>query len=544
MSHGVHSRVPCPTPVVVVQPTMEVATSGATRLYASLLASLLVSIILYNLTSNDTNITITKAYNPTDRFHLPPQLPHQLPSNDPSAYTFDSFFLILMRFLLLTTVVVNVAYVVAFSQQSLASRSLCLSSSRWPARSRCYQSASPGDSTTTTTVPSTNGPRRGYALEDDFHLLTDETLRSVELDRRERQDYSMQRVALRTGVVASETPASSGLLDPPSLTLGRALVLAAAAIYGTNFAAVKLLDEAMPMALSAALRFSLAAVVVTSIVLANERKTNNPQTRETRWGATLAGAEVGAWYCIGYICQASGLHTSDASKSAFFNALAVIVVPLLDSFFKGKKLGGRGLASVAMAIGGVALLQMGPALTGTSVGTSPADFPVSAGDMFCLAQALFFGIGYWRLEAAATQFPHQASRITAGQLCAVAAGSVLLFVGADDLPTLQALEHWLTDGFIVKTIIWTGLFSTALALYLETVALKVVSATELTVLMTSVSLWGSAFAYVTMGEMLDRLGLLGGLLILTGCVLSSTGGSPNAIGNSKDFLNKDSDHAS
>jgi drug/metabolite transporter (DMT)-like permease len=102
----------------------------------------------------------------------------------------------------------------------------------------------------------------------------------------------------------------------------------------------------------------------------------------------------------------------------------------------------------------------------------------------------------------------------------------------------------LTDGFIVKTIIWTGLFSTALALYLETVALKVVSATELTVLMTSVSLWGSAFAYVTMGEMLDRLGLLGGLLILTGCVLSSTGGSPNAIGNSKDFLNKDSDHAS
>ena len=63
--------------------------------------------------------------------------------------------------------------------------------------------------------------------------------------------------------------------------------------------------------------------------------------------------------------------------------------------------------------------------------------------------------------------------------------------------------------------------STALALYLETVALKTISASELTILMTSVSLWGSGFAYATMGEVMEPLGMVGGVLILSGCLLSA-----------------------
>lgn len=102
-------------------------------------------------------------------------------------------------------------------------------------------------------------------------------------------------------------------LSEPSLWQGRAIVLSAAAIYGTNFATVKLLDQAMPMAASAALRFSLAAAVVTAAVLANEKDDNEATTAE-RGPATWWGAEVGAWYCVGYLCQAAGLHTADASK--------------------------------------------------------------------------------------------------------------------------------------------------------------------------------------------------------------------------------------
>ena len=213
------------------------------------------------------------------------------------------------------------------------------------------------------------------------------------------------------------------------------------------------------------------------------------------------------------------------AQSAFFNSIAVIVVPLLDVMFNGKRLGGKGLASVSTALAGVGLLQFGPALLSSAdAGTNILDNPllaVSQGDLLCLFQAIFFGIGYWRLEKASRQYPEQAGPITAAQLVALGLGATVFCGLAGDLPDVSVLMQWLSDPFIVKALLWTGLVSTAFALYLETVALRIVSASELTVLMTSVSLWGSAFAFVTMGELLPPIGLAGGLLILGGCILTA-----------------------
>jgi hypothetical protein len=57
--------------------------------------------------------------------------------------------------------------------------------------------------------------------------------------------------------------------SPPPLSVwqGRGIVVGAAAIYGTNFAAIKLLDPVVPVAVSAALRFCLAAATVTAAVV-------------------------------------------------------------------------------------------------------------------------------------------------------------------------------------------------------------------------------------------------------------------------------------
>jgi drug/metabolite transporter (DMT)-like permease len=182
-------------------------------------------------------------------------------------------------------------------------------------------------------------------------------------------------------------------------------------------------------------------------------------------------------------------------------------------------MGPKGIVSAFMAVAGVALLQIGPSLG--------ENLLVSPGDIFSLAQALFFGIGYWRLESTSCAYPDQAARITVGQMVAVASGAIFYCLLAGEIPSLELLQHWWTNEFIVKTVLWTGLISTALAMYLETVALKVVSASELTVIMTSISLWGSAFTYFSMGEVLAPVGMLGGLMILSGCVLSSTQESPN-----------------
>jgi len=316
------------------------------------------------------------------------------------------------------------------------------------------------------------------------------------------------------------------ILVEPSLTTGRILVMIAAALFGTNFAIVKLVDQNIPTPISAAGRFTLSAIFVFLLNMATERgKCTDPlkeaQLREDRFHASMMGAEVGIWYCVGYIAQALGLHMVEASYSAFFNALAVVVVPILDIVFKGRRIDGQTVGSVMLAIAGVALLQLGPSLLDATM------IPGSSGDLLCWAQAIFFGVGYWRLENASTNFPEHDGRIMVGLCSAVSLGTLIYAATPLSGPSMsgaelyEASKEWFVDPFLMGAIFWTGLISTALAIYMETVALKVVSASELTILMTSVSLWGSAVAYFSMGEVLSPIGWVGGLMILSGCVLNA-----------------------
>lgn len=169
-------------------------------------------------------------------------------------------------------------------------------------------------------------------------------------------------------------------LDAPTLLMGRILVLVASLIYGTNFAIVKMLDDTLPLSISATLRFGLAAAVVAALVLSKEDENVEAIVVKERNLAMSSGLEIGMWYCIGYICQAEGLQSVTAGKvstahvhaitpelsrhdsstigephkahkiahsithpspcnhhqSAFYNALAVVVVPILDALFKSK----------------------------------------------------------------------------------------------------------------------------------------------------------------------------------------------------------------
>jgi hypothetical protein len=93
------------------------------------------------------------------------------------------------------------------------------------------------------------------------------------------------------------------ILDSPTLRQGRILVLVAAAIYGTNFPIVKMLDDSLPLSISATLRFGLAAAVVAAIVLGREDDDVEPIVAKERVLAMNSGMEIGLWYCIGYIFQ-------------------------------------------------------------------------------------------------------------------------------------------------------------------------------------------------------------------------------------------------
>ena len=100
----------------------------------------------------------------------------------------------------------------------------------------------------------------------------------------------------------------------PPQNFSRILVLIAASLYGTNFASVKILDSHVPIAAGASLRFGLAALACAPFLFS---RGSDEAKGSAGWAPILAGLEIGAWNSAGYLAQAVGLETTDASKSAF-----------------------------------------------------------------------------------------------------------------------------------------------------------------------------------------------------------------------------------
>lgn len=341
---------------------------------------------------------------------------------------------------------------------------------------------------------------------------------------------------------------------PDGVWSARLLVIVAAALYGTNFSVVKILDETMPVGISSTLRFAMAALATLPWLLApsssapkkggdeevieastfavedEQGSSENKKGGIAGWwdgvqsdaalAAGIAGFEVGLWNSIGYIAQAVGLETTEAGKSAFICSLAVVIVPILD-FFAGKKFLPRELVGAAMAVLGVGLLEFGG---------GGGLHSLSSGDVASLVQPLAFGMGFWRMEDAMHRHPDEATRATAGQMLAVFAASAVFCLlssssgmGETALPPVEQVRAWLTDPAVFGALLWTGVVTTALTVYMETLALKTLSAAETTMIFSTEPLWGAAFAAAVLGERFGPEAAVGAGLILTGIAYSNVG---------------------
>lgn len=307
----------------------------------------------------------------------------------------------------------------------------------------------------------------------------------------------------------------------------RLLLLGASALYGTNFSLVKILGETgMSIGLSSTVRFGMAALALLPFLLRLQDESNGENRfqklfdpKSVEFQAALGGLEVGMFNSIGYVGQAVGLETTSASKSAFLCSMAVVIVPLLD-YISGKTLLSRQVIGALLAMVGVGFLEL--------EGTGSSMDSLSGGDIASLIQPLAFGLGFWRMEATMHKFPEEAGRVTAAQLLAVFLGSAgyTMAMGVINPATLPTSEDWLnlvTDPTIMLALFWTGVVTTALTIFMETVALKTLSAADTTLIMSTEPLWGTAFACAVMGETMGINAGVGAVMILAGCLFSNLG---------------------
>jgi len=296
---------------------------------------------------------------------------------------------------------------------------------------------------------------------------------------------------------------------PSGENIARATMLGVAAMYGTNFGSVKILEEAMPASVAAAIRFTIAATVLAPLLKGLKRE------------VVVPSLEVGLLTGAGYYAQGISLTSggADASTAAFLCSLAVVVCPLMDWIQGTRALGRKEVACVGIAVAGTAILELG--------GTVP-----SAADLWAMAQPLCFGVGFWKVEQLMRRHPNQANAITALQVQAVAFLAILWAAidvshAGSDFTGVSAATASLSDALasdprLVPALIWTSCFTTALTVWLETKALGKLSAAETSLLFSTEPLWGTAFAAAVLGEHIHLSTMVGGALILAACILRQT----------------------
>lgn len=323
---------------------------------------------------------------------------------------------------------------------------------------------------------------------------------------------------------SSEESLQTRLLGP--VWQARLLLAVAAALYGTNFTFVKILNENVPVQIGTSLRFALAACATLPFLFLKGKSKNGSIDvididTGIDTGVLLGGMEVGMWNAIGYLSQSVGLETTPASTSSFVCSLAVVVVPILD-YLAGKQIIKREVFGALLAVAGVAFLELDGFQGGLSAGNG---ISISSGDLFTLVQPLAFGLGFWRMEHYMRKFPTSAMQLTAAQLSMIAGVSVGVAVvtSPSDLPDFAQVSEWLSNPTILFAILWTGLITTALTVAMETFALKTLSAAEATMIFSTEPIFGGICASYVLHEQFGVGGLVGSAMVLGGCLYSKLG---------------------
>ena len=232
-----------------------------------------------------------------------------------------------------------------------------------------------------------------------------------------------------------------------------------------------------------ATRFTLAAIIMFA-VRPKLVKSLNPKL-------LLRGAVLGVALGLGYVTQTIGLELSTAAITGFLTGLYVVLTPILAWLLIKQKASLKVALGVALAALGLGLITFGG--LGFDLGT-----------LSLLACAVLFalhivGLGRWSPGS-------DTYALTVVQLATVAA---LCWVGAlaDGYQAPPDLDVW-------NSILFTAVFATAIAFFVQTWAQSIMDASRVAIILTSEVVFAASFAVATGQEVLQLRTILGGALMV------------------------------
>lgn len=301
--------------------------------------------------------------------------------------------------------------------------------------------------------------------------------------------------------------------------LWRGVVVVLCALWASNFAAAKLVmgEPGVDSSLYALARFSVAALsLLPGSISAIKRGVID-------WETAKGAAICGSWVSFGYLGQTLGLLSTTASRSCVICSLHCVFVAAIAEFMRVSKSAAEDetfdflrLLPAAVAVAGVAIVEL------QGAGGDP-----NIGDLLSFAQPIGFGMGYLTLENLVRSRPDAGLPISFIKLCMVTLFSFLMFetyptvVQHQDLALrIPDFTPILSSPLALGGIAYTGLITTALALWVESIAFKRVPATDASIILTTEPLFAAAAGAYTLGETFGMSDYVGASMIIGACALA------------------------
>ena len=282
------------------------------------------------------------------------------------------------------------------------------------------------------------------------------------------------------------------------------IVVATTTIYGLGNVLMKIAYEGVSPMWCAALRFGLATVV---FLLVFGRKVL-PSLRRARLRAWLPSS-----LCMAatYLTCSLAVNMTSATNAGFFVALPMLFTPVLSLVVTGRKFGkGTVLLQGAVIAGLYLLCCNGGALT------------FGWGELLGLASELQrHTIGEMRKRGADARVVRGLGEVDAfamstaqiGCTFAVALIAALAFEPVPDFSAAPAAS-W-------AAIVFLGLVGTALAFFLQNLALSNIPSATVSVVLCTEPVFTAAISAVALGEVLEGMGIAGAVLIVACTMMAS-----------------------
>jgi drug/metabolite transporter (DMT)-like permease len=268
-------------------------------------------------------------------------------------------------------------------------------------------------------------------------------------------------------------------------------LLSITVVWGSTFVLTKfVLANASPF-VYISIRFAVASIILAALFFRRLCAISKD--------AITKGAVLGVLLFIGFALQTVGLKYTTASKSAFVTGLMVVFTPLFQLIIERKppKLGN---------IIGVVLVALGLYFL-----TSPRGAEFNVGDAMTLLCAVLFSLYTVYLSIFGKE--HDPAHLTFMQFVSTALLSVLA------IPFLETAYVHVDANFLIL-IAYLAVMPTVVALYVMAKYQKYTTPTRSAVIYSMEPPFAALFAFFIIGEQIGNIGIFGGILILSGLIIS------------------------